>query len=421
VTRLSTTRARLPRSGAVLAVTLLACAVVISRRVDAFTNAQFYAEDGSKWFVDAYNHGPFGALDLSFMGYFQVVSRLAPVVAAPFGIANAPLAYNIFGLLVQVAPVAYFLSSRFDSVVPSFPARVAVSAVYVLIPSTELNVDVTTAQFHMFLLAFLVIVAREPKHWYSAVFDISVVAVCGLSGPFAYILAPVAVLWFIIRRRRFTLLLCAVLAATVLVQLLAALTSPRLHEALGASLHNLVLIFADRIILAGMFAEEGGTHVVLAGSPHGTLLSGLLCLLALPVVVFAALRAPYELRLFDLAALAVVISGLAAPLVSNTGDAWAIMAVTRAGERYFYFAQIAWVVTLLWAASRLPRAWLRRSAWALTAAAFAYGLIVAWPYPPFTNYHWAQEARAITTGTPGTKLVLPIPPGGGWSVAITVK
>jgi hypothetical protein len=421
VTRLSTTRARLPRSGAVLAVTLLACAVVISRRVDAFTSAQFYAEDGSKWFANAYSYGPFGALDLSYNGYFQLVSRLAPVVGAPFGVSNAPLVYNVFGLLVQVAPVAYFLSSRFDTVVPSFPARIAVSAVYILMPSTELNVDITTAQFHLLVLAFLVIVATEPKRWYSKASDISVVALCGLSGPFAYILVPIAALWFIIRRRRFTLVLGAVLAVTIPIQLFAALTSTRAHEALGASLHNLVLIFADRIILAGLFAEEGGTHVVLAGSSHGTLLAGLLCLLALPIVGFASVRAAYELRLFDLTALGVVISGLASPLVSNSGNAWGIMAMSQAGERYFFLAQVAWVVTLLWAASQLPRPWPVRFAWALTTAAFASGLITAWRYPAFPNYHWTQEARVITTATPGTKLVLPVPPGGGWSIDITVK
>src|ERR1700729_3940998 len=100
-------------------VTALACAIVISRRVDAFTNAQFYAEDGSKWFSDAYAHGPLGALFLSYNGYFQLISRLGPVVAAPFNILYAPLIYNIIGLLVQVAPVAFLLSSRFDTVVPS--------------------------------------------------------------------------------------------------------------------------------------------------------------------------------------------------------------------------------------------------------------------------------------------------------------
>lgn len=421
VSRISTVRSRLPRTGAVLGITLLACVIVISRRVDAFTNAQFYAEDGSKWFADAYTHGPMGALDLSYNGYFQLLSRLGPVAAAPFDFGKAPLVYNILGLLVQVAPVAFFLSSRFDKVIPSFQARLVVSAVYILMPSTELNVDITTAQFHLLVLAFLVIVAAEPKRWYWSTFDVAVVALCGLSGPFAYILVPVAALWFIVCRRGFTLVLCAVLALTIPMQVYADLTSPRLHVPLEASLHNLMLIASNRIILSGLFAEEGGTHAFLAGTSRGILSSAAICLLALLIVAFAAWRAPRELRMFGLTALGVAGSGLAAPLVSNTGNAWAIMAVTRAGERYFLLAQVAWVVTVLWAASRLPRPWMKRTALAACAAAFASGLITTWRYPPFPDYHWAQEARAITTARPRAKLVLPIPPGGGWSVDITVK
>ncbi len=418
---ISRLRSRLPRTAAVLGVTVLACAVVISRRVDAFTNAQFYAEDGSKWFANAYTYGPLGALDLSYNGYFQLISRLGPVVAAPFGLRNAPLVYNVVGLLVQVAPVAYLLSSRFDTVVPSFKARLALCAVYLLMPSTELNVDITTAQFHLLVLAFLVIVAAEPKRWYWKTFDVAVVVLCGLSGPFAYILLPVAALWFVMRRPAFTLALCFALVVTIPIQVYADLTSPRLHEPLGASLHTLLMIISDRIIWAGLFAEEGGAHALLTGTSHGALLSAVICLLALPIVVFAAWRAPLELKMFGLTAVGVAASGLVAPLVSNAGNAWDIMAVTRAGERYFFLAQVAWVITVVWAASRLPRPWLRRTALAVCAATLCSGLITAWRYQAFQDYHWAQEARAITTAKIGTKLVLPIPPGGGWAIDITVR
>ena len=414
-------RSRLPRTAAVLGVTLLACAVVVSRRVDAFTNAQFYAEDGSKWFANAYTYGPLGALDLSYNGYFQLISRLGPVVAAPFGLRHAPFVYNVVGLLVQVAPVAYLLSSRFDTVLPSFKARLAVCAVYVLMPSTELNVDITTAQFHLLVLAFLVVVAAEPRRWYSKGFDVAVVVLCGLSGPFAYILLPVAALWFVMRRRAFTLVLCFALLVTIPIQVYADLTSSRLHESLGANLHNLLLIVSDRIIWAGLFAEEGGAHAVLLGTSHGALFSAAICLLALPIVVFAIWRAPLELKMFGLTAVGIAASGLVAPLVSNTGNAWGIMAVSRAGERYFLLAQVAWVITVLWAATRLPRPWWRRTALAVCAATFCSGLITSWRYQAFQDYHWAQEARAITTAKIGTKLVLPIPPGGGWAIDITVR
>jgi hypothetical protein len=412
---------RLPRTLLILAITLLACAIIISRRVDVFTNAQFYAEDGVVWFADAYSRGPLAALGLSYEGYFQIVARLAPVVAAPFGIARAPMIYNIGGLLLQVAPVTYFLTRRFETVVPSFWARVAVSAVYLLMPAPELNVDITSAQFHLAILATLVLIAAEPKRWYWIAFDLLAVALCGLSGPFVYILFPVALLCLLVRRRRFTAVLCAMLAVTLAAQVYASRLSLRTHYGLGASLHAFVLIICNRVILAGLFAEDGGSHVFLAGFPHATVVAGLICLVGLLVAGFAALRAPWELRLFALAAVGVVVGGLVDPLVGPSGNAWTVMAVSGGDERYFFMAQVAWLLTLLWVASRLPRVWMTRAAWGVVAAAFALGLLIAWRYPPFVNFNWPKEARTISTSAPGTKLVLPINPGGPWAIRITVK
>jgi len=49
------------------------------------------------------------------------------------------------GLLVQIAPVLFFVSGRFRPLVPSLWVRIALSAVYLLIPTTELNVTITNA------------------------------------------------------------------------------------------------------------------------------------------------------------------------------------------------------------------------------------------------------------------------------------
>lgn len=399
---------------------ILAVAIVIAHRVDAFTTPQFYAEDGARWFSDAYNFGLLRALGLSLAGYFQVISRLGPVMAAPFGLANEPLTYNICGLLIQVAPVFYLISSRFDTVVSSLWVRVVLSAVYLLMPADELNVDITSAPFHLAVLATLVIVAPTPTRWYWRGFDLTAVLLCGFSGPFVYILFPAAVLWFVVRRKRYTLLIMAVLAVAVAAQFYASRLSPRPEVSLGADLQNFIFIVCDRIILAGIFAEPGHRHVYLAGRPHGLVLAALTCVVTIPLVLFAARRAPWELKLFGLVSLGIVGAGLLSPLVSLTGNQWFVMATSGSAGRYFFMARVALVVTLLWAASRLPRLWMTQTAWAAAALAFATGFPV-WGYTPFVNYHWPQEVRTIQTAKPGTHLVLPIPPGNGWAVDITVR
>lgn len=404
-----------------LAMAGLASLLAISRRPDAFTNPQFYAEDGARWFSDAYNLGPWHALWTVYAGHLLLQPRLVAVIALPFGTGNAPLIYNIFGLLFQIAPALFFMSRRFQSVVPSFWARAALSAVYLLMPSTELNVTDACAQFHLAILATLVIIAPQPRLRSWAVFDIVAVALCAMTGAFAFVLLPVAIVWWWLRRQRWTVILSALLVAGVAAQSYAMVLAPRGMAGLGANLHDLLLIIADRFVLAGLFAEEGHTHVFVAGLPHATLIAGGICLLALAVVVFAALRAPWELRAFALAAVGFAVAGLAVPLVSASGNQWAIMADTRAGERYFLMVQVAWVVTLVWAASQLRARWARRGGWVLTAAAFASGLVAMWTYPAFPDDHWAQEARAITSSKPGTHLTLPIPPEPPWSVDVTVR
>jgi hypothetical protein len=400
---------------------LAAAAIVFAHRVDAFTNPQFYAEDGARWFSDAYNLGALHALGSALAGYFQVLSRLGPVIAAPFGVANQPLVYNVCGLLVQIAPVFYFLSSRFETVVPSFWARAALSLIYLLMPADELNVTITSAPYHLAILATLVVIAPEPHRWYWKVFDVSTVLLCGMSGPFVYILLPITALCYLVRRRPFTLVLLAVFALTLAAQLYASTLSPRPPGAnLGASLSNLLLILSDRVILAGIFAEPGHRHVYLAGQTHGTLIAGLICLVSLAVVLYAAMKAPWELRLFALTAVGIVAASLLSPLVSFTGNEWLILATSEEGGRYFFMARVAWVVMLIWAVSRLPRVWMKRTALIAGGVAFASGF-TTWAYTPFVNFDWPQEARTIQTAPPGTKLTLPINPGGPWAVDITVK
>lgn len=409
------------RTVAVAGVVVIACAIVISRRPDAFTNPQFFAEDGSTWFADAYNHGPLAVLDLATSGgYLQVASRLAPILAAPFGVANAPFVFNICGLLLQVAPAIFLLTRRFDSVVPSLWVRIALGAIYLLMPSAELNVNITYSQFHLATLAALVLIAAEPTTWRWRAFDVVVSALCGLTGPFVYVLFPLSALWFIIRRRRFTLALCFIFAVTLGIQLIVGALHPRPHYPLGASLSSGLLIIGDRVILAGVFAQQVYTHAFHSGEPHGVLLAAVVCLLALPVVAFAALKAPLELRIFALFAGGLVIAGLTVPVVSTTGNQWQLLATTAVADRYFFLGQVAWVGVLFWAVLQLRRVWMRRVGLGVGAAAFASGLVM-WQYMPFINYDWPAEAHTITSAAPGTREVLPINPGGGWAVVVTVK
>src|SRR5580704_15197224 len=81
------------RSAAIhIALFLVACALIVSRRPDAIFHAQFFAEDGHVWFADAYNYGWLHALFRSQDGYYQVLPRLIASLALLVPMTAAPLA-----------------------------------------------------------------------------------------------------------------------------------------------------------------------------------------------------------------------------------------------------------------------------------------------------------------------------------------
>jgi len=239
-----------------VAIALVAAGIVISRRPDAFTNGQFYAEDGTHWFSDAYNLGAWQALGVSLSGYFQTLSRLAALIEVPSGRQRSrrvqrhgPPGADRAGALLRERslPPAGAVAVGADRAERRLPADT----------TTELNVTITNAPFHLAVLATLVILAPEARGWGWRAFDVAVIALTAVTGPFVYVLLPIAVVWWLLRRRRETLLLIALLVLGLGAQLYAETQTPRAAYPLGANLRDLVLLLCDRVVLAGLFAEEG--------------------------------------------------------------------------------------------------------------------------------------------------------------------
>src|SRR3954447_3150542 len=167
---------------------LIAALAVISRRPDALFNPQFFAEDGNIWFADAYNYGWLQALAMTHTGYFQTLPRLGAALALAVPLQHAPWVTNLIGLLLQVAPAIFLLSRRASNWAP-LRIRILMAAAYIALPNTsELNVSITEAQWHLGLLACLVALSRPPQSRVGVAFDVTALALCGLTGPFCIVL-----------------------------------------------------------------------------------------------------------------------------------------------------------------------------------------------------------------------------------------
>src|SRR5436190_14256825 len=88
-------------------VFFIAFAAFVSRRPDAIFYPQFFGEDGSVWYPEAYMFGWFNALFSSQNGYYQTLPRLAAAVAQLFALEDGPLVMNVIGLSLQVLPITF--------------------------------------------------------------------------------------------------------------------------------------------------------------------------------------------------------------------------------------------------------------------------------------------------------------------------
>ncbi len=119
------------------------------------THAQFYAEDGTIWFAQAYNDGWMASLALPQAGYLNTMPRIAAGLALLAPLLQAPLIMAVVGLLVQGLPVPILLSSRLRNW-GSLPMRMLLAAIYIALPNTrEIHLVATNTQWHLALTAAL--------------------------------------------------------------------------------------------------------------------------------------------------------------------------------------------------------------------------------------------------------------------------
>ena len=305
-------------------VAILGAVLTVSRRPDSIFHAQFWAEDGLRWYANAYNWGWVQATFTSAGGYYQTLSRLTAALSLAVDLRYAPLVYNVVALVVQVLPAAFLATPRFSRAIPDFRIRLLLAFLYIGLPNSyELHVNITNAMTHLGLLAALVLLAEPSKRLGWRVFDVSVLALAGLSGPFAIALTPVAFLrWMTGRTDRWRLVVFLVVLACAAIQafsVLAAGPSARPHGPLGATAHGFMAIVAGNVFAGAVIGLFHYTQVFAQAwwNPYSPVLR-VTFLIGMAVFAYAAIRGTLELRLFILFAWIMLIGALLTPVLTLT-------------------------------------------------------------------------------------------------------
>ena len=414
------TRAReIPNWAIMLIVAVVAWALILSRRPDAIFNAQFWAEDGI-WYSQAYNLGALPALLIPNVGYLNLIPRLVAGFSLLFPMLYAPLIFNIIAIVAQSSPVIFLFSRRFDGLIPNRAARVALAFLYIALPNSfEVNATITNTQWHLAVLTCMIVIAAVPNSIAGKAFDIVVILLSGLSGPFCVALIPILALRWLMDRRGHTITLFVVNAVAVGVQGFTYLTTTPLDRAkspLGASPLEFARLVAGQLFVGAELGMNQYARIMGKSWWASNKLVVAIAVAGLAIFAFALWKGSHGLRLFVLYAWLIYGLGLISPLAIGPIPAWVQMTSPGASVRYEYLPMLAFATVLVWLLSRrLPLAARSVGALALIVMLLV-GVPADWQYPAYINLHYGAYVQQFEAAPMGTDVTFPTNPN--WSMTL---
>ena len=399
--------------------------LIFSRRPDAILNPQFFAEDGQRWFADAYRFGLRSLLIPDEVGgYLHTAPRLAALLSLLFPFRWAPLAMNLCAITIQILPINIFLSARFSQI--GLPARIAASFLYLALPNTyEINANATTIQWHLALLACLVLFAQPAMDWGWRFFDAIVLILTSIESPMGILLVPVAgAMWWLRRDKQSATLLVLLLPGAMVQAVVVLLSRARRLAPLGAGLERLNSIVARQVFLGSLLGKKTVLHFLLRHSADvSCVVETIGTVVGIVTLVYVLRRAPAELKIFVVFAFAVLAMGLTHPMPGMSNQpAWELMRFPGTGNRYYFLPSLAFLASLYWIAFF---AGSRKARWMAGPVLFLLpiGIIEDWRYPAFKDLHFREYAERFEAAPSGTTMSIPINPAGAtnWTMDLTKK
>jgi len=389
----------------------------VSRRPDVLFHAQFWAEDGKFWYADAYNLGAITPFLHTAAGYFQTLPRLAALFALMFPLAMAPLALNLIGILIQILPVQFLLSSRCREL-GSFTGRCLFAFFYLGLPnSNEMHVDITNAYWRLALLAMLILFSQPGRTMLWNIFDFSVLVLCGLTGPLIIFITPIAgvlYLWGQRTRRRLSLLIvCCIGAGIEVLSVMVAGGSERVVNAVRAATPELFFqILAKQVFLAVLVGRRTVVDYSF-DSRWGLFLAVLVVLVGVAIELYVLLRAPLPWKALILFSICTLAGGMAYPMMFS--PQWPGL-LQSGGVRYWFFSLLAFIASLVWMLHERNPAIVRRMAMALLVVTL-YGVVQDWGHPRLVDLNFEEYAQAFSELPAGSKFRIPLNPVG-WTMVL---
>lgn len=396
--------------------------LVASHRPDALLNPQFWAEDGKFFYAIAYNKGWRYLLD-PLTGYYQTLPKLVALSSLALALKYAPIFYNVIALGIKTSIAVFLASSRLKNLVPNNRDRLALALVFIAFPSIEIHGNITNGHSYLALLAFMAFLFPGESRLAKA-FDMLVVLLSGLSGPFVVFIFPAALFITWKNRDRHRKVLLALYLIGGLAQGISILNSlvlnptPERHTAkLGANVSLFFQILSRNIFLNAVMGKFG---LEFLDSFADTKLRGGVYLLAIiigiMVLILVTCKGPFALKAFTLVSFLIFAAALIKPQVSLNQEQWPLLK-TQYYSRYWFFPCLSFLACMIWAVFRpiVPQ-WIKYSFVCLISLCFAG----SWFNEPFTDLDFDRYATEFESIPPGSFYMIPINPPG-WKMFLGKK
>ena len=398
--------------------------IVFSRRPGDLLHAQFYAEDGARWFQQAYNYGWLPSLPIPDASYLQLLPRLVTGFALLVPLRLAPLILNLGGAALEALPVVALLSRR-CATWGSLPLRCGLAIVYLANPNaSEIHVNITNAQWHFALLQVLLVFGLPPRTWLGKTSDILVFVIGSVSGPFDAVLLGILLLSWLLERDRWTLVLAAFLVPGTLLQFHTLLTgnafsflhthasgfarSQMNHLPLGATPSLFIRLVGGNIFMDSLigYNKLDRSHLFIAAA---------FFLVGLFVIGDALRWGSRGFRFLALFTFILFVASLKSPVIDDGVSRWHALHADG-GMRYYFLPGLIFLWSAVYGLSRSATTAVR-AVCLLCLLLFILGAADRWRYLPYPDHHFNAVARQVEEAAPGQLITFPIQPAP-WTITL---
>jgi hypothetical protein len=410
------TRADLLRFLAVAFACLLVSGL---RRPDAFTNPQFWAEDGTVFFTEQQRLG-WKAVVEPYAGYLHFLPRLVAGFADFFPIVHAPLIYNLAAHLILAVCMAWISLPAFRHLIRSDARRAFLALLFAASPIAGTGFhNITNIQWPLLLWAFLV--ALQPVEGRAARIALLLsYAITVMTAVCAVLFAPIWLLRALLveKDRRYCAAMLAVLGLYAIVAKLC-LKDP-LYTATPPPLLDVMWMVPEMFVARVLVMATAGPYYI-AKTVILTHFTIVLCGIGFLLGSAWLIRRLRHDRAFLLFMTAWIYAGIAIlglfALYRNVDID--IMCFTNLNDRYVLLGGL--LTTAFWIAlsERLDRIY---NSTAITAAVVVLLVIAArsnFFFQPLQNFQWPLHAQKIEAARKAGVAPRPVPVNPeGWFIIL---